>query len=298
MIRGEVFNIQRYCINDGPGIRTTVFLKGCPLDCLWCHNPEAKKRDPQILCRLAKCHYCGNCAKVCLHNCHNMEKGRHVLDFSHCVLCGDCISVCQAGALEVIGREYTAGEVVEIVRKDKIFYDNSGGGMTVSGGEPLMQPEFLAEVLRQSKNYGIHTAIETCGFASQKAMESVLEYTDLFLFDYKETNRELHRRYTGAYPERVLENLDFLHRKNKDVILRCPIVPGYNDRKDHFQAIAALAERYGNIKEVNLEPYHNLGDAKCEGLGISKKTKIAVPDPETVEMWKKQIAAMCNTVVK
>ncbi len=289
MSRGNVFQIQRYCINDGPGIRTCVFLKSCPLDCIWCHNPEAKRRDPQVLCRLAKCHGCGDCARICLHNCHKFEEGKHVLDFSDCALCGNCLSACQAGALEIIGYECTAEEVVEAVRKDKIFYDTSGGGVTISGGEPLMQPDFLIAILQKSKKYGIHTAVETCGFAERQIMEDVLEYTDLFLYDYKETDRELHYKYTGVYPERILENLEFLYVKKKDVILRCPMIPGYNDREDHFKAIAALLDRYGNIKGVDLEPYHNLGEAKWEGLGLVRKNKFSIPGPDVVERWKSKI---------
>lgn len=298
MIQGEVFNIQRYCMNDGPGIRTAVFMKGCPLNCLWCHNPESRKKEPQILCRTVKCRSCGQCAMICPMQCHRIENGKHVSDFSDCILCGRCVEDCLPGALEIVGRKYTAEEVIQIVKKDRAFYDNSGGGMTVTGGEPFMQPEFLLELLKLAKEENIHTAIETCGFVKPEILESVLDYTDLFLFDYKETDPERHDQYTGVYPQLILQNLDFLGKVGKDVILRCPIIPGYNDREDHFRGIAATADRYENIKRIDVEPYHNLGVGKKKGLGLAVEEEIPVPDTRTAELWRKQIAAMCQTEVK
>lgn len=243
---GKIFDIQHFCTDDGPGIRTTVFLKGCPLRCLWCHNPESQLAENEILFYREKCTGCGRCRGL------TADSG----DF-----------VCYSGAKRVCGREATAPEVLEAVMKDELFYKNSGGGITLSGGEPLFQPNFALEILRLSKERGLHTAVETCGFVKPEILCQAAEFTDLFLFDFKETDPEKHRAYTGADNALILENLRLLETMGKDVILRCPIIPGYNDREDHFDGICAVANRHRNILRVEIEPYHAFGEAKYAALG-------------------------------
>jgi len=184
--KGKVFNIQRFSIHDGPGIRTNVFLKGCPLRCLWCHNPEGLSRESDIEFIPKKCIGCGRCG-VCPNDCHKFNDGLHYYDRSNCIKCGTCISHCVTEALQIAGKDYTVDEVMKEVESDAMFYEESGGGMTLSGGEPLFQSEFATELLRTAKERGIHTAIETCGFYSEDVLRKAIPYIDIFLFDYKVT---------------------------------------------------------------------------------------------------------------
>ena len=280
MSRGNVFQIQRYCINDGPGIRTCVFLKGCPLDCIWCHNPEAKRRDPQVLCRLAKCHGCGDCARICLHNCHKFEEGKHVLDFSDCVLCGNCISACQAGALEIVGYECTAEEVVEAVRKDKIFYDTSGGGVTISGGEPLMQVDFLIDLFTLAKEKGIHTCIDSSGIAFNpdsaaliQKLDKLMTLTDLVMLDIKHIDPEKHRELTLQPNENILKFAAYLNEKHVDMWIRHVVVPGITDDEKYLFDLGYFIGQFENLKALDVLPYHTMGEKKYESLGMEYKLK-------------------------
>lgn len=293
-IRGVVFQVQRFCIHDGPGIRTVVFLKGCPLHCPWCHNPESKHRVPQMMCWFAKCTNCGSCVDVCPMLCHCIEEGKHVVDFTDCVHCGKCAAACRNEALEIIGEECSVEEVLCKVEKDSIFYASSGGGLTVSGGEPFLQHEFLLELLRKAKERQIHTAVETCGFVRKEILERVAPFVDLFLYDIKETDHSQHLQLTGGDLTCVLENLDMLAEMKKNVYLRCPIIPNINDRAAHFAAIAKLANRYDNILKVELEPYHNLGEEKPIGLGWDRHDRYRVPDRDEIQIWKESIQASCQ----
>lgn len=295
---GTVFKIQRYCIHDGPGIRTTVFLKGCPLNCLWCHNPESKKKTPEILWHRSKCRHCGRCSSICPSLCHSMEDGKHGFHSENCQHCFQCVSACPCEALERVGNEMTAEEVVAQVERDRIFYSSSGGGMTVSGGEPFAQPEFLLALLMSAKEKGIHTAIETCGFTSVENMRQAAVYTDLFLFDWKETDPVLHKSDTGQDNQKILENLELLSQLRKPVILRCPVIPGYNDRDDHFLGIADLTNRFDNIIQVDMEPYHNLGQSKESGLGKRSVRSISPPDESQVDKWRNKLEKICRCPVK
>lgn len=249
---GTIFNIQRFCVNDGPGIRTTVFMKGCPLKCMWCHNPESQSKQREIIFYKDKCTGCGRCAEV---NEAFLQSGKDFLCFND--------------AKEICGQNVDSEYVTEQVLKDRVFYENSGGGVTISGGEPLYQPEFLTEVLKKIKSHNLHTAIETCGFAKREVLEETAKYTDLFLWDFKETIGDKHKLFTGADNTVILENLALLNKLKKDVILRCPIIKGCNDRQDHFMGIAALANKYENILHIEVEPYHSLGDVKYDGLGMA-----------------------------
>ena len=296
METGLVFNIQKFSIHDGPGIRTNVFLKGCPLRCLWCHNPEGLEAEAEIEYEPIKCIGCGCCAAVCA--CHTISPDiGHAFDRTNCVRCGKCVDACPAGALAWAGTRMSVAEVMKKVRSDKPFYEKSGGGMTLSGGEPLYQPRFAAELLAAAREEGIHTAIETSGFAADEVFLSVIRHADLLLFDYKATGEDEHRRLTGVPQKPILDNLSRANERGVEIHLRCPIVPGCNDTDAHFAAIAALADRYDCITRVDLEPYHALGTGKDAKLGKESRFVTTMPDKEWMAQVRDKIAAQCETPV-
>ena len=298
MESGVSFNIQKFSVNDGPGIRTTVFLKGCPLRCLWCHNPESNRVQKEILFTPAKCVGCGRCVVNCPQGGHKIDETGHAYDRTDCTGCGACAKECYPGALELAGKDQTVEEVLKEVMKDEIFYKNSGGGMTVSGGEPLAQPAFTTALLKAAKEKGLHTAMETCGFASAEVIRRVAEYTDLFLYDYKETDPALHKEYTGVDNIKILENLQLLADLGANIILRCPIIPGYNDRPDHFRGIAETANKIG-AKEIHVEPYHPLGKGKSEALGREYALgDLSFPPEEEVKGWMETIQNQTAILVR
>ena len=287
---GVIFNIQRYSINDGPGIRTTVFMKGCPLDCLWCHNPESKNIMPELSYNSSKCLKCEACAMVCPNNCHQFSNNEHVLNRGNCTACGECANVCAGDALTLMGKTMTVEEVLTKVKKDELFYSESGGGMTVSGGEPFMQYPFLYELVRTAKKSNLHICLETCGYTDFDKLQKIAPYVDTFLYDYKETNDSRHKEYTGVSNKRILKNLEMLNKIGADIILRCPLIMGYNDRTDHFEGIAAITKSYKNIRQVDVEPYHPLGKAKSQDIGKDYPLgDIGFVDKELVTEWIQQI---------
>ncbi|MBC7189169.1 glycyl-radical enzyme activating protein [Candidatus Aerophobetes bacterium] len=269
-IKGLVFDIQRYSIHDGPGIRSLVFMKGCPLSCLWCSNPESQSSHQEIMFTPIKCIGCGRCIEVCPTGAAGKK---NPLDAqSLCVVCGRCVEVCPSGARRIVGRYMTVDEVMKEVEKDLLFYFSSKGGVTVSGGEPLMQAEFVAMLLKKCREKGIHTAIETCGYGKWEDFEKILKYTDLVLYDIKHIDTQKHRELTGAGNELILENARKISNLNIEMIIRVPVIPGCNDSPENMKAIATLAKSL-KVKEVHLLPYHRLGESKYERLGRKYRLK-------------------------
>lgn len=287
---GIVFDIQRCCCDDGPGVRTTVFLKGCQLRCAWCHNPESFRKEPQLRYLAHKCAECGACGQVCPAGVHSFGDSGHHVDFSRCTGCGACTQVCPAGALELLGYETTAQAVMQTVLRDRAYYDASGGGLTVSGGEPTMQPEFLLELLSLAKDYGIHTCLETNGYIPQPLVQKLLGKVDLFLLDYKLTDRHALKSYTLAAGDLWDACLQTLQAHNVPVILRLPIIPGINDSEAHFRSAAALAREYPCIRDVQVMPYHAIGAAKWEQLGYSYSlSQLPSATPEQKAAWQSML---------
>ena len=298
MIKANVFNIQRFCVNDGPGIRTTVFLKGCGLDCAWCHNPESKCFERELMYADDLCIFCKGCEDVCENEVHIFENEVHKLVRENCTLCGKCERECPSEALEIAGKQMTVTEVFAEVMKDKAFYDNSGGGITVSGGEPLHQFEFTYELLKLAKQNGIHTCMETSGYADSDKILEIAEVTDLFLYDFKITDSTLHKKYTGVDNSKIKENLFVLDQNGKSIILRCPVIPEVNDTKEHFDGIAGVANSLKNIEEINIMPYHSIGISKYQRLGRSYEHTFGTPDAENIKPWIDYISGKTDISVK
>ncbi len=284
---GLIFDIQRFCLHDGPGIRTTVFLKGCPMRCAWCHNPEGIRREPHLSFAPDKCIGCGACFRVCPRGAHVDNHGEHVIDRTKCAVCGSCTAECLAGALEIIGREASIDEIIAEVAADRPFYDTSGGGMTLSGGEPLHQLDFTTGLLVRARELGIHCCMETCGHVPYEAFEQVAAHVDLFLYDIKEMDSTRHRAATGVSNDLILSNLRRLHDGGAWVRIRVPLVEGYNDSVVNRNALVKLAASLPRIEGVEVLPYHGLGLSKARRMGI---THAADPEPrspgsETLAQW-------------
>lgn len=292
---GKVFNIQKSCLRDGPGIRTTVFLKGCPLSCIWCHNPESQKYANQLSYYSQRCINCGKCVSLCPYGCHKITDGKHVLDRADCKNCGLC-TLSHCGALEIFGYDISAKDIISIVLEDEPFY-KTGGGITLSGGEPLFQAEFCFDILNLAKAYNIHTCLETCGFTTEENIIKAALITDLFLFDCKETNSQLHKKYTGVDNSLILSNLRKLDSLGKKIILRCPIIPSYNTRDEHFAGIGNLASSLKNVERIELEPYHNFGEQKYSNLGKEYCVKSHMPGKDEMTEWKNKIQLYTDTKI-
>ena len=296
---GTIYNIQRFSLHDGPGIRTTVFFKGCPLDCVWCHNPESKEQKPEISFHWEKCIRCGYCVSVCPQNCHVLEENKHVFDRTSCIRCGLCTQKCYAKALERIGFEITADEVVAQALADKPFFEKSGGGLTLSGGEPMAQPEFALEIAQKAKANGLHVCIETCGFCGMEDMLKIAPYVDLFLYDYKLTDPAQHQKYTGVTNELILKNLKALDALGKKIILRCPMIPGINMNDGHIEGIVSLVKNLKQVIEIDLEPYHPLGISKSEQIGKTPAfDKTEFLSKEALEEYREEIEGKAGIAVK
>ena len=295
---GTVFNIQRFCVNDGPGIRTTVFLKGCPLSCAWCHNPESNSARPELFYDADQCVSCGRCVSLCPQKAHLMENGRHQLRRESCVRCMACAET-HCPALAAAGETRRAEDVMAEVLRDRPFYQASGGGMTLSGGEPFFQEAFVLDLLRLAREAQVHTCVETCGFAPLSLLEQAARWVDLFLYDIKLTDPALHRQWTGVSNDRILENLRALDKMGAKTVLRCPVIPGVNDTPAHFQGVAKIANSLMHLQEIHLEPYHPLGVSKARRLGRESLLEgISFPSEAAVQDWIRQIQPLVRVNVR
>ncbi|MBD5641305.1 MAG: choline TMA-lyase-activating enzyme [Desulfovibrio sp.] len=266
----RIFNIQKYSIYDGPGIRTLVFFKGCPLNCLWCSNPEGKSHACETLWNVSLCSHCGLCASVCPTGRQSLRAGVHIQTDEKCGACGKCAALCPARALKDCGRDLEIGEILAVVMEDEIFYKTSGGGVTLGGGEPLAQPEAARALLEASKSAGLNTALETCGLARRDAITAVAPFTDLFLYDLKHTDNERHKQLTGAPNTQILSNLCWLLDNGFNLSVRMPLINGCNADLEEMRARAAFLGKWRtrkNFRGVHLLPYHRLGVHKYGQLG-------------------------------
>ena len=267
-VAGIVSKIQRLAIHDGPGIRTIVFLKGCPLRCLWCASPETQSKEYELLCYPQRCISCGSCVDVCEEKAILISLDeKKIIDRSRCTVCGRCMEVCYAEALGIVGERKSVAQVVREVERDRIFYEHSNGGVTISGGEPLQQAEFTRGLLYACRKAGIHTAMETSGFQSWELFEVALAHLDLLLYDLKQMDPERHRGLTGVSNETILDNLKKAVATGVETIIRFPVIPGFNDAEENVVAMCRFLHTIDPVKRVDLLPYHRFGEAMYGRLG-------------------------------
>lgn len=282
-ITGRIFDIKRFAVHDGPGIRTTVFLKGCPLHCAWCHNPEGISPAPELAFVVRKCIGCGDCVKACPVGAHTLADGVHTFDRTRCTLCGACVEACCPQALILYGREVTVEQLMSEILPDREFYEQSGGGITVSGGDPLLQPDFCSAFLQACREARLHTALDTSGVVPWAAFEKVLPHTDLILYDLKHYDDAEHRRWTGLGNARILENLLALGRLGVPVEVRIPCLPTVNDG-DVLEAIAGFLRQVPSLTGVRLLPYHDFARSKFEAIGLEDTMpRVDKPSQERME---------------
>ena len=275
-----LFNLQRFSTRDGPGIRTTAFFQGCNLNCAWCHNPESISAHPSLQFFADKCALCGGCALACRRGAHALEDGAHHFDPSKCAYCGECALYCPAGAIRCDARVYTPEALAAILLRDLPYYQNSGGGVTASGGEPMLRAEFLVALFALVKRQGVHTAVDTAANVTWDAFEAVLPVTDLFLVDLKAIDAETHRRYTGADNTRILRNIKDLSARGAAVEIRMPLIGGVNDSDESARKTAAYLTSLPAVPSVRLLPYHNYGLYKAGSVRMNMREFRPPESPE------------------
>ena len=280
-MKAKIFEIKRFAVHDGDGIRTTVFFKGCSLKCVWCHNPEGIDFKPELAYYENKCINCGECIRVCPNNAHTIENGIHIFNREKCTGCGNCAEVCLGNALTLYGEEVTEDELLPKLLEDKEFYENSNGGVTLSGGECLMQSDFCAELLKKLKENGINTAVDTCGFVPQQAIDKVIPYTDVFLYDMKAYDEDIHIKCTGYSNKLILENIKYIDSCNKAIEVRIPYVPDYNS--DQIEKIAVFLKDLENLTKVRVLPYHNYAGSKYASLEMENTLPTQLPADDLME---------------
>ncbi len=286
---GVIFNIQKFSVHDGPGIRTTVFMKGCPLNCRWCSNAESMNPEPELGIIRENCNNCGKCLQKCPENAISFDD-ENVIRFNRetCTACGDCLDACPPGALTIYGRRVTVDEVFREVLKDKAFYEGSSGGVTASGGEPLRQADFVAGLFRQCHEVGIGTCLDTCGYAPTENLEKVLAFTDYVLYDIKHMNADAHKQFTGVANDIILHNAEFVAASGATMLCRMPLIKGVNDTEKNIADMAVLVKKLGNNAGIELLPYHRLGIGKYKTLDKTYPGEtFQTPDTEDMEKAKK-----------
>ena len=290
MVTDTIFDIRRYSIHDGPGIRTAVFFKGCPLNCMWCHNPEGRAYGPELIFRPARCILCDDCLDVCPNEAVSRHEDEIRIDRTRCKVSGNCAVACPAEALEVVGREMTVEQVLTEIERDRTFYEQSNGGVTFSGGEPLARPRFLLELLSACRERSLHSAVDTSGFTSWKVLDDIRQFVDLFLYDLKLMDDARHRQWAGVTNEAILSNLKRLAELGQNLLIRIPIIPGINDDEANLHAtgkfLASLPTRF----PVELLAYHDIATTKYSGLGL--EYGLEEIRPPTQEQMKAHIALL------
>lgn len=290
---GTIFDIQRFALHDGPGIRTTVFLKGCLLSCTWCCNPESQQPQSQLGYDADKCTNCLRCVSVCPTGALTEKDKTLEVAFDLCNACGNCMEECPESAIKIFGYQADSQYIIDQVARDKEYFDNSGGGLTISGGDPLFQPEFTLDLLKRAKTLNINTCVETSAFTSREVLEALLPWVDYFYIDYKITGEERHKQFTGVSSIQVLENIDFLSLHNACIVLRCTIIPGINDNDEHFRAIAGMSSKYEAIRQVHILPYHRYGESKYKQIGLDlPEVATESANNEMVNLWINRISEL------
>lgn len=292
MTVGMVYEIQPFCTHDGPGIRTTVFLKGCPLNCLWCHNPEGRSPNQQLFYASGLCISCGRCAQHCPSEAHHIEDGTHSFSRESCELCFNCVEACPAGALEACGNPMTVDDVMGRVLKDRAFFEASGGGLTLSGGEPSYQADFAEALLSSAKSAGIHTCVETSGCGSEETFRRLMPHVDLFLWDIKDTDEKRHLANTGVELSPILANLRLMDSLGAKTILRCILVKGLNLNDEHIDRIASISSELTNCLGVEFLPYNDLAGGKASRLGMVIPSTKGLSSPTDEEIAQAQSAML------
>lgn len=283
-----VFDVQKFCIHDGPGIRTNIFFKGCALNCKWCANPESQSFEKDLFINAAKCIGCMKCSQACMNGAFYERNSQCMFDRSKCVSCGECVKVCYAGARKIYGKEYDVEDLIEEVESDETFYRTSGGGVTFSGGEPALCPDYVEIIAKYFQDKKISTAIETCGYAPWENYKRILPYIDYVLFDIKIWDSEKHKKYCGKSNELIFENLDKIVKTN-NVTIRMPIIPEINDSEEELRSIGEYVKSLGKVNKIHILAYHNMATGKYDGLGREYTLPDIMPPTDEHMKWIKSV---------